>query len=232
MKFKGTIGADLSGSLGGIVASHNRGGTYFRFRSTPVNPRSARQVLVRTIIQQLSDAYANILTQAQRDAWDNWADQTPGFTGIGIAAYQYCNLPRVYADNVIPTGNFPRVDDPPESFDVGSHTPVLIATVHDNSEIGVAFDNTDAWANEDDAGMIFYASPAFNPSRTTYTGRMNQCLDHILGDPVTPPTSPASITSPFAYQVGQKVCVEIRALRADGRADHRQRIYQLVTAAP
>ena len=47
MLFVPTIGTKLSGSLGGIVASHNRFGSYFRQRTVPVNPDTADQQMVR-----------------------------------------------------------------------------------------------------------------------------------------------------------------------------------------
>ena len=37
---KTTIVGPLSGSFGGLTASHNRGGQYLRQRSTPTNPNS------------------------------------------------------------------------------------------------------------------------------------------------------------------------------------------------
>ena len=47
MLFKPTIVASLSGSLGGITASHNRFGAYLRERVIPVNPGTQPQVIVR-----------------------------------------------------------------------------------------------------------------------------------------------------------------------------------------
>jgi len=76
------LGGQLSGSVGGVVAGHNKGGQYLRNRSIPVNPNSERQLAVR---QGLSAASINwrALTDAQRDAWGAYAAETPLVNSLG-----------------------------------------------------------------------------------------------------------------------------------------------------
>lgn len=69
MKYIGLISSAASGKLGGIVASHNRGGTYFRHHSIPVQPRTAAQRLVRNQLAAFSSAF-KALTAAQIAGWN------------------------------------------------------------------------------------------------------------------------------------------------------------------
>lgn len=55
VQFGGGI-LDARGSIGGQVFSKNRFGNYMRARITPVNPNSARQAVVRAIVQALAAA--------------------------------------------------------------------------------------------------------------------------------------------------------------------------------
>ena len=69
MKYIGLLSSAASGKLGGIVASHNRGGTYFRHHSIPVQPRTPAQTLVRNQLQGFSSAF-KALTPAQVAGWN------------------------------------------------------------------------------------------------------------------------------------------------------------------
>jgi hypothetical protein len=82
MKFVPSIGADYSGSLGGITASRNRYGQYFRRKASPVNPNSTRQAVVRNAFSTAIVSWT-ALTAAQRAAWNTYASNTPFVDGLG-----------------------------------------------------------------------------------------------------------------------------------------------------
>ena len=69
MKYIGLLSSAASGKLGGIVASHNRGGTYFRHHAIPVQPRTPAQTAVRNQLQAFSSAFKS-LTPAQVGGWN------------------------------------------------------------------------------------------------------------------------------------------------------------------
>ena len=69
MKYIGLLSSAASGKLGGIVASHNRGGTYFRHHAIPTQPRTPAQRLVRNQLAAFSSAY-RALTAAQISGWN------------------------------------------------------------------------------------------------------------------------------------------------------------------
>lgn len=64
----GMMMTDASGKLGGQVFSKNRGGSYVRTKSTPVNPQSVAQMGVRGLFASISSRWST-LTQAQRDSF-------------------------------------------------------------------------------------------------------------------------------------------------------------------
>lgn len=74
MKTKfGAIIVDGRGKIGGHVASKNRAGSYMRTKVTPVNGRTAAQILSRTRLATLATGWAG-LTDAYRLAWNNAVD--------------------------------------------------------------------------------------------------------------------------------------------------------------
>lgn len=72
----GPLAAAISGSIGGTVFSHNRGGPYVRLRSIPTNPSTEAQESVRAILSSQSQAWSD-LDNEQRAAWTAWAGENP-----------------------------------------------------------------------------------------------------------------------------------------------------------
>lgn len=90
----------FSGSQGNTVASHNKNGSYLRNRIIPVDPRTAKQLAVRALIQGFSEFWRT-LSQAQRDGWSFLGDQmtrldTQGqsYTLTGLQAFTSINMNR------------------------------------------------------------------------------------------------------------------------------------------
>lgn len=76
------LGGQMSGSVGGVTAGHNKGGQYLRNRSIPTNPNSIRQQAARSAFGTAAQAWKSI-TQTQRDAWESYANQTPIVNRLG-----------------------------------------------------------------------------------------------------------------------------------------------------
>lgn len=70
MKYLGLLSSAASGKMGGIVASHNRGGSYFRSHVVPVQPRTPAQTLNRNQLAAFSAAFKS-LTAAQVAGWNS-----------------------------------------------------------------------------------------------------------------------------------------------------------------
>ena len=78
----GPLAAAVSGSIGGVVFSRNRGGAYVRNRSIPVDPNTQSQQNVRSILATQSASWAD-QTDAVRAAFANWAVQNPVINALG-----------------------------------------------------------------------------------------------------------------------------------------------------
>ncbi len=220
MLWKSALATDLSGSIGGLTASRNRGGQYFRARVVPVNPATVFQMAVRGFVAQLTNAWLGILTLAQRQAWDAYAleIQIPNALGdprnvSGIAMYVRSNVPRLQA-------GLARVDDGPPIDGLGLSTNpafdnfVAAATTFDVTFGTGIFD--DPWANETGSAMLVLASRARNASINFFKGPY-RFAGLIAGDDTIAPTSPQTFTSPFPFAVGQRVFIQTRVSRRDGR---------------
>lgn len=80
----GGIVAQASGSLDGVVFSHNRNGRYVRARVKPTNPKSVKQQSVRSNLASLSQTWRT-LTTAQRNQWTALGAQMTQTNSIGEA---------------------------------------------------------------------------------------------------------------------------------------------------
>ena len=227
MKFKSAVFTQASGSVGGLTFSRNKGGMYTRARAIPVNPSTAFQVAVRTIMADLSNLWVSTLTQTQRDAWDLYALNTPltdvlgdPRTVTGMNMYVRCNLPRLQVGE-------PRVDTGPVVFTLGAFTPVTVVAAVALPGMAVTFTPADVWANEDDAAMIVQLGRPVNPSVNFYSLSYRQA-GVIQGDALIAPTSPQTIAPPFPLAVGQKLFGIVRVSRADGRLSAAQQVSAIV----
>lgn len=84
MKYIGLLSSAASGKLGGIVASHNRSGSFFRHHSVPVQPRTAAQLAVRNQLAAFSSAF-RALTGAQVAGWNALGSTVTLKNPLGVA---------------------------------------------------------------------------------------------------------------------------------------------------
>ena len=231
MKFKGTHISEASGSLAGVTYSHNRGGQYMRARAVPVNPNTLQQQAVRNYMAARSAAWGSVLTQAQRDSWEAYADQVLLADALGeprkatgLNHYVRCNVPRMQAAMA---GSPLQVG--PATFDLGSYTnPVLGVVDASDATASIAYTNTDAWAIAVGGAMLVYASAGQSPACAYFKGPYRYA-GKVLGA-VVPPTSPYACPLPFAVQAGQRVFVKLSFIQVDGRLSSPFRTGGLVQA--
>lgn len=230
MLFKGTIVGPASGKLAGIVASHNAGGQYFRQLVIPTDPASVQQQTVRNAVVNLSNRWVNNLTVAQRLAWSVYGQNVTLTNRLGdqinisgIAQYIRSNVSRRQDSNLS------RVDSAPTTFDTGDFNEATGVATEASQQVAVAFTEADDWVGEDDAGMMLYVSRPQNPTVNFFKGPY-RFAGTILGDSVTPPTTPTAIAVPFAVVAGQRLHCYVRVTRADGRLSGRQYFIADVTA--
>lgn len=105
--------SQLSGSVGGTTYFWNRyGSIVIRTRVVPVDPNTPAQQTVRTRMSASVAAWQG-LTQAQRDAWKDYADMTPWHNALGddvhlagSQMYHAIRLAALQIDNTIPVATF------------------------------------------------------------------------------------------------------------------------------
>jgi len=78
----GALVGQLSGKLGPIVASHNRGGAYFRAHVVPVTSTTSFALNAKARLAAASSLWQT-LTQDQQEAWLTWANNNPVTNRIG-----------------------------------------------------------------------------------------------------------------------------------------------------
>ncbi len=212
---------EVRGSAGGITFSRNRGGAYIRKRSKPVNPNTQRQVDARNRVADLSIRWSLDLTQDQRDAWDEYAQNVPSSNKIGEAInltgqnwYVASNALRLQA-------GLTRVDDAPIVFQ-RALTPAGFAVTASEAtqELSVVFDTGEDWVSQDGAAMMVFMGLPQNAGRNFFNGPF-RFAGAVAGDSVAPPTSPQTIAVPFPVAAGQKVWVQALVMLADGRNSPR-----------
>ncbi len=222
MKIKSAIITEASGSIGGLTASHNRGGLYFRARTIPVNPNTPQQQAIRGFVAQLANLWLNTLTEVQRTAWDTYALQVPLPDRLGeprnvggLAMYIRSNVPRLQI-------GFDRIDVAPTTFNLGDYTtPTMGQPTAATQQFPVVFSETDAWVLEEDSALAFWVSRPQNPSINYFKGPYRYSVA-IAGDPLVPPTSPQNINVSFPFVAGQKIFIRTNVTRIDGRLGTEQ----------
>lgn len=164
----------ISGKMGGLVASHNPGGTYLRRLGSVTNPATTRQEEVRSITALATARWQNTLGQPDRDAWNAYAAVMPIKNRVGdivyttgIAWYVKLNVPRVQAG----IGTF--IDTPPTTIGLlGGVTPTAGVTYDissavvkfsldsgDHSYLGASASVLISIGKQVSQGVTFYGGP-------------------------------------------------------------------------
>lgn len=209
-----------SGSVGGTVFSRNQHGPYIRDRVFPTDPASPAQLAVRAALTECVNAWRNTLTQSERSSWDTFALAVRTRTALGrstnaggLGMFVRANVPRIQAA----VGAPPRVDLAPASHTSGSPSPIIrIVLNHLADTLHPFFTASDPWVTEDDAALLFYASPPQPLTRNFWAGPY-RFAGKISGHSASPPTSPGTIALPFPAGGNRRVFVRFRLTRADAR---------------
>jgi len=226
VKFYSQVYSAVSGSIGGITYAHNQGGMYARGRAIPTNPNTVQQQALRNAVGQLTTAWSQTLTQANRDAWATFAANVPILDVLGVPRTIPALSWYVKANSLRLQSGLSRIDAGPVVFELATLSLPVITLTPAAGTASMAFTNTDAWANEVGGALLVYASRAqqntinFFNGPYQYAGRVNGAG--------TPPTSPATITLPFVTgPAGSKQFFRVVAVRADGRPSSPFRIFDI-----
>lgn len=137
---KSSLLADIRGSIGGTTYSRNRGGSYARNRTVPINPQSANQERARSSLSDWSTYWSNSLNNTQRAAWNQFAETVVAVNVLGESITYTGQQMFIRSSTLIQLAGSAPITDPPEtnvgfalsaapqvvSHDVSSNTVTLI----------------------------------------------------------------------------------------------------------
>ena len=216
VKYGGGI-VQMSGSIAGNTHARNRFGNYIRARTKPINPNTAKQVLVRAVIATLTSRWAQILTANQRAAWNLYADSVNMKNKLGETVHLSGFNHYIRSNHWFARMGRTLVDDGPTVFEIPEQDPTMsIAVSEATQQVTMTFDDTMDWCSEDNAMLVILQSQGQNPQRNFFKGPWTGRSAKVgaSGVPVTSPMDYASITTVSELQ---RVYAKFRILRADGR---------------
>jgi len=197
----------MSGSIGGVVASHNTYGDYFRFRKKPVNRRTPGQTDQRLALQIVSQSWRtqDPSTQSLYTGTSQTKTSKKGFvvnlTGQGL--WMHLNLMRQRI-------GLPLITIPPVTPDpVIVTAPTVTATTGVPGAYSITF-GADAW-NATGGGVIVSVSAPYGPG-VTFVNKFTDLLQLAI-----PGTSPIVGNLPFALGLGSRVKFRFHVSAPDGR---------------
>lgn len=218
-----------SGSTGGLVASRNKGGNYFRGRTIPTNPNTDLQQAQRSALGSLANQWGSVLTEEQRESWITYAKNVARTNTLGDAIklsgtqmYIRSNTPRIQAGLAV-------VQNAPTDFNIGE-TPIIsefTVTVLDGLVLNAAVPTGTLVTDQallflgipQGAGRSFFRGPyrfAGTDALTT-GGVINFALDFD--------------SLPFTYALAQKVFARITVSLTDGRYSGESQAVAVVAAS-
>ena len=216
IKFGGGI-VDARGSVAGNTFSRNHYGAYVRARTTPINPKTDRQIAVRASVAFLSAMWSVTLTAVQRTAWNLYGSSVAMKDSLGATMYLTGYNHFIRSNTIRKMMAWPLVSAGPTIFEIPAHDPTFAVTATEAGQtITTAFDITMAWAVEDDGYIVFFQGKPQNAQRNYFGGPWRYFGGEIGIDPGGP-VAPFVYPVQFAIAEGQRQWVYARILRADGR---------------
>lgn len=211
------IHGQMSGKIGGNVFAANKGGQYVRQRRVPTNPGSVDQSNVRAVFAALATHWSSILTDAQREAWDQFAANVSVQNRVGMTIYLSGMNWFVHVNTLQFRVGGSLIDDAPSVYSLAAFNPIAVVYHTGTGDFEVEFTDTDQWVSEDGAFVFIQQGRPTSLATQFFKGPFRVC-EGLAGDATTPPTSPQTgLTAPFPVSSDNKCFFRMTALLADGR---------------
>lgn len=213
----GVVG--ISGSIAGNTFARNRFGSYMRARTKPINPQSSRQTVARARIAFLAEEWSDVLTAAQRQAWETYAAAVGWTNRLGEVVHLTGFNHFVRSNSMVLACGGTYVAAGPTIISLPNQDPTFSVALSEANGITVTFDDTLDWCDEDGAYLAIDLGQPQIATRNFFAGpyRFDAAID---GDSVAAPTSPdgPTATSTWTLLEGQLVWSRAAIIRADGRS--------------
>jgi len=187
---------------------------------TPVNTFSAQRVVVKDNLALLAGLWNNTLTVVQRAAWAVFAANVKSTNALGAQISLSALNWYIRFNSVRLQASVARVDAAPVIWELASLTIPVPTITNLGTTASVAYTvtaGTDDWAREVGGYLLIYVGRPFSPGRAQQVGGYRYAGK--VSGAVSPPTSPAVITLPFATgPTGSKQQFRFLSLRGDGRS--------------
>ena len=206
----------MAGSIAGSTFSRNRSGSYARARTKPINPKSSRQVLIRSIIAQLTQRWNNTVTDPQRTAWATYANAVAMKNRLGETTYLSGFNHYIRSNSLKLLATYVPIDDAPTTLSLPEQDPMFAVTMSVGAnKISCVFDAGLPWWSLANSFMaIFMGTPTIK-TRNFFNGPWR--FAGVLAPNIA---SPQTVVPPFTLVTGQKVWVYGRIVEANCRVSN------------
>lgn len=205
-----------SGSTGGLTAAKNRGGNYWRARVVPLNPSSDAQIEVRADLSASASAW-RALTDAQRNAWGDYADSLGHNNAVGEATKPsgfnaYCGTNALRR-----LGEQSSITVAPVTGGKSVFTKPATNPIYDISDASVMVDIsvTDGWAAVAGGLIFLFVGRAVSAGVTYYKSPFTLAAYNLR---VGVPSDPLEFdTGVIGLTAGQKAFCRLVSMDSTGR---------------
>ena len=211
-KYGGGI-IQLTGSIAGNTFARNRYGNYVRAKTKPVNPNSALQVQMRSIIGQLTQHWRTTLDAAERLAWETYAASVAMKNKLGETVFLTGFNHFIRSNSVFLQSLKSIVEPGPTELALPEKDPTFaVAADGTTQKLTITIDDTLPWMSEAGAFMQIEMGQPQNATRNffagpwKYTGLIDQGAVPVL-----------ELDPSYTITDGQRIFVSARICRVDGR---------------
>jgi hypothetical protein len=225
MLVKGVF-TNISGSLGGLTGSRNKGGQYLRARTNGTNPNTTAQQAVRTTFSDANGSWTS-LTGAQRSAWNSFASIQSWVNRLGDPIQLSGQQAYVGSYSAMMAAGLTPVTAPPTpNTRPGAYLPTTPELQDDSGEPGFTAASPALGAGDI---ILIGASPILGPGVTNYHGRYQQIAAAAADAAIL---VAAAGFAPIITSItgGDRVSLRFRHVTTDGRySPYSDSIYTAVT---
>jgi len=203
----GMMMVDVSGKLGGQVATKGRNGLNIRTKVKPINRRTTTQVNQRSRLSTLSAAW-RALTDSQRSQWSSVAAQFTRHNNFGQKYHPTGkNFYVQINDNLLVAGSA-TVSTPPLTTPATAQTAMTATSIAANS-VGITFA-----ASPVPAGMkLVVAATRGLSAGVSFVGKQFRQISTIAAAATTPQDLTAAYTTVFGAPVtGTRVFIQVKVV--------------------